>query len=516
MRSKQRQPFLVKVIAPATGLNTRLPPNLIDKPVTAYTGSGLRDSSLASNMRFEDGVACNAPGFEAVDFSPTLDGAVNLISQANLVSQLAPIANTSPLFGTTKSLYAMNINSGYLRVFAGSDQIIINASTATITATYLDTFGTGSNVPAFLWTQLSGPVCTITSPTAASTTLTGMAPGSYTFQVKASDSGTNTTAMVKVLVYYVTAYSPANISFQNESCMVCPTNGFVYFNSGIDSGNTITIYDPYTNTIAGTISPPMFSGAGSVTGMVYNAGDGYIYATIGNVAVGQTGCICKIDPSTNTIINTLIPTTGLSPESICLISGTTAVCATHNSYWLIIDLPSMTQTSATATGAPSGRYTSESSVFDGILVYSTSQSNGTRQIYTFNPQSLAVYNYEALASSGNITLCFCSANSTVYFQGSGGIGSLNATSSTAIASSITQASKAPLYDPYHQRVYFLDWHNGVIIGLNPVSGVFDPPLEIGASISLAFAAAYQWAYNSLTNSFYIPTSSTNIIFFNAP
>lgn len=65
----------VKVKAPSRGLVTRLPPNIADLSTfqQSYSGLTIGDANravvVAQNMRFEDGVMCNAPGYEQVIMS---------------------------------------------------------------------------------------------------------------------------------------------------------------------------------------------------------------------------------------------------------------------------------------------------------------------------------------------------------------------------------------------------------------------------------------------------------------
>jgi len=82
----------------------------------------------------------------------------------------------------------------------GADQNI-NATSTTLSGTgtpltisFTGRPNYGYGVAGYQWTKLSGPPCTITSPTSATTTVTGMSSGTYSFQLMQTDSNTGTIA----------------------------------------------------------------------------------------------------------------------------------------------------------------------------------------------------------------------------------------------------------------------------------------------------------------------------------
>jgi predicted esterase len=71
-------------------------------------------------------------------------------------------------------------------VNAGADQsITLPSNSVTLTGTATDPDGT---IASYLWTKVSGPAATITSPSSASTTITGLVQGSYVFRLTATDN----------------------------------------------------------------------------------------------------------------------------------------------------------------------------------------------------------------------------------------------------------------------------------------------------------------------------------------
>jgi hypothetical protein len=74
---------------------------------------------------------------------------------------------------------------------AGSDQTVTYTDELVVT---LRGSGTDSNgtVTAYLWTQVSGAVATLTTATSATATVTGLQPGSYVFQLTVIDNDSAT------------------------------------------------------------------------------------------------------------------------------------------------------------------------------------------------------------------------------------------------------------------------------------------------------------------------------------
>ena len=77
-------------------------------------------------------------------------------------------------------VFANNITAQNCTVNAGTDQTICVGSALTLTGVA----GNPQSVPPlYQWTKLSGPAATITSPNATVTTVTGLTPGNYIFEL---------------------------------------------------------------------------------------------------------------------------------------------------------------------------------------------------------------------------------------------------------------------------------------------------------------------------------------------
>lgn len=86
--------FEVEIVAPTMGLTTRVSPDEPDP----------RAATVASNVRFEKGVAKNAHGFKTMTLTPALDSAVNLIFQTQFYN---PASNVG-IIGTARKIYSIS------------------------------------------------------------------------------------------------------------------------------------------------------------------------------------------------------------------------------------------------------------------------------------------------------------------------------------------------------------------------------------------------------------------------
>lgn len=84
--------------------------------------------------------------------------------------------------------------------------ITLPTSSVTLTGSATDADGT---IASYLWTKVSGSTAVITSPSSASTTVTGLLAGSYTFNLKATDNaGASSNKTVSVTVNSATTTPP--------------------------------------------------------------------------------------------------------------------------------------------------------------------------------------------------------------------------------------------------------------------------------------------------------------------
>src|SRR5450432_2131103 len=133
------------------------------------------------------------------------------------------------------------IMDGFTLVTAGSGTVIANAGTnQTITlpnsSVTLDGSGSSGTITSYAWTKISGPnTPVITTPTAVSTTVTGLIAGSYVFQLSLN-AGVST-AQVTIIVN--SAAAPIANAGSNQT-ITLPTSSVTLNGSG--STGTITDY----------------------------------------------------------------------------------------------------------------------------------------------------------------------------------------------------------------------------------------------------------------------------------
>lgn len=128
---------------PSKGLVTRLPSDFANPDTSQPDRSYQRAATAASNVRFEDGVATNAPGYERVVLCPALDSAALLVHQSNLIAQSA--------FDTRPCL-----------VFTNGKVVVLQRSSRQLDATQAPPTDCGALTPGLAGTlQLSSPVYSV-------------------------------------------------------------------------------------------------------------------------------------------------------------------------------------------------------------------------------------------------------------------------------------------------------------------------------------------------------------------
>lgn len=479
-------------------------------------------------MRFEDGVARNAPGYEAVTMTPSDPTAINYIGQANLASQTASIATQTPLIGTTTSVYAINSIGGYLKIFAGSNQSLVDTGNTTLTATFIDTYGDGSHVPEVVWSQLSGPTVTIASPTSLSTAITGMPPGTYEFKISASDNDVNPAAKaeatVKVTVQYRATVFTSGLFYGPAACCFHPNTGFIYVSQafGTDPVNgEIAVYDPYTNTLASEIYPIIGNSEDTwiPSQMVYSPLDDCIYvinATSIFAASPGVGAILKIDISNGNAVSLVDIPADIIPTTICSVGDSGMIIGGYNNAtlkrtFLIYDPVAMTFGSSNDASSTSifdlqGPMASSYNLAENTVYgVGLATGGGGTILYTFSLTDGSVSEYTDLSFTAH-SMAYCDLDGKLYYgQDSGGLGLWR--SSTDLTSLETISGTAyligwVLWEPFNQKIYYYqgDPSAGDLRSFDPVANALTPnSISAGQAFSRSFVS-----YGPLTNSLYLP------------
>jgi PKD domain/Polysaccharide lyase len=157
-------------------------------------------------------------------------------------------------------------------VNAGPNKTVISPATSvTLSGSATDADGT---IASYLWTKVSGTGSIITTPNAATTTITGLTAGSYVFNLKATDNG-GASGNKTVTVTVSTGTPPPNqlpvITIGSAQTITLPTSSVNLTGSATDADGTIASYLwTKVSGTGGTISNPN-SASTSVTGLTAGA-----------------------------------------------------------------------------------------------------------------------------------------------------------------------------------------------------------------------------------------------------
>ena len=125
---------------------------------------------------------------------------------------------------------------------AGPDQTLtLPDNSITLTGTGKDTDG---SIAQYLWTKIAGPDAgTITTPDQATTTVTGLAEGSYTFRLTVTDN-TGAVAFDDVNIIVNAAPNKAPVATAGtDITLTLPDNSVTLSGSGSDTDGTIAAYE---------------------------------------------------------------------------------------------------------------------------------------------------------------------------------------------------------------------------------------------------------------------------------
>jgi hypothetical protein len=187
MRRRGRGTLAIRVAAPSKGLITRLPENIADKEK--------RGLLKAINVRCEDGVLCNAPGYRSLPTSIPLDSPVNLIFQANIKSQLTAVDERSPVVCTAGKVFAVSRREQIDEtppnvppvVDAGPDLEQWQGRSLPVNGSASDP-DEGPEALQVWWEQVSGPgILTFSNVLSAVTSVSASVAGVYVARLNAFD-----------------------------------------------------------------------------------------------------------------------------------------------------------------------------------------------------------------------------------------------------------------------------------------------------------------------------------------
>jgi PKD domain/Secretion system C-terminal sorting domain len=304
---------------------------------------------------------------------------------------------------------------------AGVDQsITLPTNTVILSGSGTDADGT---ITAYAWTKISGPANgTITNPTTAATSVTGLVAGVYRFELRVTDNnGATDTDTIQVTVNSIASNVPPTAIAGVDQSITLPTNSVILSGSGTDADGTITAYawTKISGPANGTITNPT-TAATSVTGLVAGVYRFELRVTDNNGASDTDTMQVTVNPAATNIpptANAGVDQSITLPTNSVILSGSgTDVDGTITAYtWTKISGPANgtitnpTTAATSVTGLVAGVYRFELRVTD---------NNGATDTDTMQVTVNVATNIAPTANAGtdqNITL----PTNSVILSGSG-------------------------------------------------------------------------------------------------
>ncbi|MBL7710261.1 MAG: hypothetical protein JNJ86_14390, partial [Chitinophagaceae bacterium] len=98
------------------------------------------------------------------------------------------------------------------------------------------------SIVSYQWTKLSGPTCTIVSPSSAITAVTGLSNGTYSFRLVTTDNNTGTMADTVIVTVNTTGNISPTANAGVDQTITLPTSSVTLTGSGTDPDGTISSY----------------------------------------------------------------------------------------------------------------------------------------------------------------------------------------------------------------------------------------------------------------------------------
>jgi|GEM_PF-833895 len=290
-------------------------------------------------------------------------------------------------------------------VSAGSNQTLTlagatsTAAAATTTSTTLTgSASTTGSIASYQWTQVSGPnAATFGNAKAASTSVSGLAQGTYTFKLTATDNtGQSASAQVTVTVNAAPVTVVFTVNAGSDVSITLPTNSVKLTGSTTVQGTTLSsckwtqVSGPNTATISnsGTITP-------TIGGVI--AGSYVFKVTITSSAGTSTSdqMTLKVNPAPVTTIFTVNAGSDVSitlPTNSVKLTGSTTVQGTTLSSckWTQVSGPNTATISNSGTITPTvGGVIAGSYVFKVTIISTAGTSTSDQMTLTVNPAPVA-------------------------------------------------------------------------------------------------------------------------------
>ncbi|MGZ3991420.1 MAG: PKD domain-containing protein [Flavisolibacter sp.] len=219
-------------------------------------------------------------------------------------------------------------------VNAGTNQTItLPTNSLTLAGSASDSDGT---IASYQWTKIAGGTATIGSPATAATTVSGLAQGTYTFRLTATDnSGATAFADMNVTVNAAPNRPPVVNAGTNQT-ITLPTSSLALAGSASDSDGTIASYQ-WTKIAGGnaTIGSPA-SAATSVSGLTQGTYTFRLTATdnSGASAFADMTVTVKPNPSIHIEAETYTNMSGVQTQPTLDSAGGLEVTGISNNDWM--------------------------------------------------------------------------------------------------------------------------------------------------------------------------------------
>jgi hypothetical protein len=357
---------------------------LTNVTVSSNTGNPIANAGPNQAITLPATLTLNGTGSSGTITSSTW----TTLSGPNAPTITSPSSLTSTVTGLTAGTYIfkLTLNGGS----SANDTVVVTAHTpplvnagsnqsvnlpVTVTLSGMATVYQGVTISGYLWTKLSGGSATITSPNSATTTLTGLAVGSYQFKLTVTDSyGSTGSANVTIVV---NAHTPPTVNAGSNQNIYLPTTLVLSGSATAFQGTTITSYawtqssGPNTATIVSASSAST-----SVTGIIAGTYVFQLQATDSYPASNTSPVTIVVNNSATPVANAganqaiTVPTTSVTLNG----SGSTGTVTSYT--WTQVSGPN-TATLAT----PNAVTTTASGLVPGTYVFKLSL-NGTASTST--------------------------------------------------------------------------------------------------------------------------------------
>jgi len=501
------------------------PSRAVDLDADPTAGSGAK-AYVAGNVSGNSGVNPNSVSNHA-EYAIPASAAIAMQDACTAASTVLSSAGPSPRNATDNAIIGAvtlaNCSGGTTNqnptVNAGPDQTItLPTSTVTLSGSGSDPDG---SIASYAWTKVSGTGGTITSASSASTTVTGLTAGSYTFKLTVTDNkGATASDNITITVNSATANTPPTVSAGTNQTITLPTSSVTLTGTASDPDGSIASYAwTKVSGTGGTISSPAAAST-TVTGLT--AGSYTFKLTVtdnqgatasANVSVTVNSApVANVPPTVSAGANQTITL----PVSSVTLSGTASdPDGSIASYaWSKVSgtggtISSPSSASTAVTGLTAGSYTFKLTVTDNKGATASANVsvtvNSIAQTVTYGTLTFA----EGYNSSGSVNTNQGLRNAwsnTIYNAGTGSFKSEVRAGDPMLSGSFrsqmvySSTSQNPTEGVVEYNVYYQNWSGldgggtniswqpttsgaGAILSLQNYNGKFDVVRAIGSTVT---------------------------------